>query len=67
MSNEFARQPLHSAEYFGESRDFWWNEDFLGLLLKRWDVACVRNVLDAGCGVGHWGQPGCARCPPTCN
>ena len=56
MSNEFAGQPQHSAEYFGESRDFWWNDDFLALLLRRWGVAGVHTVLDVGCGVGHWGR-----------
>jgi SAM-dependent methyltransferase len=49
------RKP-HSAEYFGESRDFWWNADFMALMAKRWDLGKARAVLDAGCGVGHWGR-----------
>ena len=47
---------LHSAEYFGEQRDYWWNLDFLHLMGQRWGVEKVRSVLDVGCGVGHWGM-----------
>ncbi|MGE0172501.1 MAG: class I SAM-dependent methyltransferase [Oligoflexales bacterium] len=47
---------LHSEEYFGESRDFWWNHDFLALMAKRWNLSDARLVLDAGSGVGHWGR-----------
>jgi hypothetical protein len=41
------RKP-HSAEYFGESRDFWWNQDFLELMAKRLQLAQVESVLDVG-------------------
>lgn len=47
---------LHSADYFGEARDFWWNLDFLQLMGRRWKVEDVNTVLDVGCGQGHWGQ-----------
>ena len=46
----------HSADYFGESRDYWWNKDFLQLMAKRLEFVNVTKVLDAGCGVGHWGR-----------
>lgn len=46
----------HSAEYFGEQRDFWWNPDFMTLMAERWNLAAARSVLDAGCGIGHWGR-----------
>lgn len=46
----------HSAEYFGESRDFWWNPDFMALMAERWGLSRPRLILDAGCGVGHWGR-----------
>lgn len=46
----------HSAEYFHEQRDFWWNADFMALMAKRWDLSSARRILDAGCGVGHWGR-----------
>ena len=45
----------HSAEYFGEVRDYWWNADFLALVAQRWRLADVHRALDVGCGVGHWG------------
>lgn len=46
----------HSAEYFGETRDFWWNADFLELMKNRLKLDEAKSVLDVGCGIGHWGQ-----------
>lgn len=46
----------HSAEYFGDQRDFWWNGDFMALMAERWRLSQARSILDAGCGVGHWGR-----------
>jgi len=56
MGNEFKGQAGHSAEYFGDTRDHWWNEDFLRLMVQRWQLDGVRDVLDVGSGVGHWGM-----------
>jgi SAM-dependent methyltransferase len=56
MANEFRTLASHSAEYFGDTRDYWWNLDFLELMGKRLSFDRVRDVLDVGCGVGHWGQ-----------
>jgi SAM-dependent methyltransferase len=56
MGNEFKGQAGHSAEHFGDSRDHWWNVDFLRLMAKRWRFDEVRHALDVGCGVGHWGM-----------
>lgn len=50
------KENLHSAAYFGETRDYWWNADFLELLAHRWRLAEARSVLDVGCGAGHWGR-----------
>lgn len=50
------KQKPHSAEYFGESRNHWWNEDFLHLIAERLQLRRARSVLDVGCGVGHWGR-----------
>jgi SAM-dependent methyltransferase len=52
---ETAQKP-HSAEYFGEQRDFWWNRDFLELMARRLRLAEARFALDVGSGVGHWGR-----------
>jgi ubiquinone/menaquinone biosynthesis C-methylase UbiE len=46
----------HSAAYFGDARDFWWNLDQLELCARRIGLADVRTVLDVGAGVGHWGR-----------
>src|SRR6266545_7661485 len=56
MANEFRTLESHSAEYFGDTRDHWWNLDFLALMGRRLAFDRVRDVLDVGCGVGHWGQ-----------
>ena len=46
----------HSAEYFGEQRDYWWNADFVAMVFGRWGLGACVDVLDVGCGVGHWGR-----------
>jgi SAM-dependent methyltransferase len=56
MANQFGGLESHSAEYFGDTRDYWWNRDFLELIARRFSFDRVREVLDVGCGVGHWGQ-----------
>ncbi len=56
MGNEFKGQATHSAEHFGDTRDHWWNLEFLQLMAKRWKLDAVVDVLDVGCGVGHWGM-----------
>lgn len=61
--NEQGRKP-HSAEYFGEYRDFWWNADFLELMANRLQLDQAKAVLDVGCGIGHWGQILAPLLPP---
>jgi SAM-dependent methyltransferase len=56
MANAFHDHTEHSAAYFGDTRDHWWNLDFLQLVARRWRLREVTTVLDVGCGVGHWGQ-----------
>ncbi|MCC6337113.1 MAG: methyltransferase domain-containing protein [Myxococcales bacterium] len=55
----------HSADHLSrETRDFWWNADFLDLMARRWSLSGVTRVLDVGCGVGHWGRLLLPRCAP---
>jgi SAM-dependent methyltransferase len=56
VANEFRGGSTHSAEYFGDTRDHWWNEEFLRLVSARWNADQVREALDVGCGVGHWSR-----------
>jgi SAM-dependent methyltransferase len=56
MGNEFKGQVTHSAEHFGDTRDHWWNLDFLQLVAKRWNFDAIGDALDVGRGVGHWGK-----------
>ena len=46
----------HSAEHLGESRNHWWNADFVELIAKRLQLDQAKEILDVGCGIGHWGQ-----------
>jgi ubiquinone/menaquinone biosynthesis C-methylase UbiE len=55
VSGDPCREP-HSAAYFDQQRDFWWNPDFLRLVATRLDLGRVRSVLDVGSGLGHWGR-----------
>src|SRR5438445_69408 len=48
--------PLHSAECFGEQRDFWWHRDFLDLMAARWRLREASSLADIGCGLCHWSR-----------
>ena len=67
VTHEFHGLSVHSAEWFGDMRDHWWNEDFLRFLAKMWNVETMRSVLDVGCGVGHWGRLLLQVLPPDCS
>jgi 2-polyprenyl-3-methyl-5-hydroxy-6-metoxy-1,4-benzoquinol methylase len=55
MASE-SQQKLHSAEFFGPERDYWWNHDHLELIASRLGLGAVKSILDVGCGLGHWGR-----------
>ena len=46
----------HSAAYFNEQRDFWWNADYLQLVARRLRLSEVSSALDVGAGIGHWAE-----------
>jgi SAM-dependent methyltransferase len=56
MSTPDAPAKLHSAEFFGEQRDFWWNADYVALLARRFGLEGVHLALDVGSGIGHWSR-----------
>jgi SAM-dependent methyltransferase len=45
---------LHSDGCLTDSRDQWWNDDFLKIMADRWRLSEVDTVLDVGCGLAHW-------------
>ena len=53
---EHIKDKVHSAAFFDEQRDHWWNRDFLELMARRLKLDQARRVLDVGCGMGHWGR-----------
>ena len=52
MANEFRTLPSHSAEYFGDTRDYWWNPDFLALIAERLMFDRVREALTSAAASG---------------
>ncbi len=44
----------HSENFFGDYRDFWWNQGFLDLTAQRLELHRHTSMLDVGCGNGHW-------------
>lgn len=46
----------HSELFFSAERDYWYNEDFLDLMAKRWNLGRYSSMLDIGSGLCHWSQ-----------
>jgi ubiquinone/menaquinone biosynthesis C-methylase UbiE len=46
----------HSEDWLNDTRDAWWNRDFLQLLAGRFGFGDVGEILDVGSGQGHWGR-----------
>ena len=47
---------IELAGFDGTWRDLWWNRDFLDLMARRFELERCSNMLDVGCGAGHWGR-----------
>ncbi len=46
----------HSARYFGNYRDHWWNQSFLEGLATRLSLDQCGSLLDVGSGMCHWSK-----------
>lgn len=46
----------HSEDFFGDYRDFWWNDSFLESLAQRLELDHCHSMLDVGCGQCHWSK-----------
>jgi len=44
----------HSALYFTPTRDLWHSPTQLARCAADWDLHAATDVLDLGCGMGHW-------------
>jgi ubiquinone/menaquinone biosynthesis C-methylase UbiE len=54
--DDHIRNKIHSAIFFDDQRDYWWNQDFLDLMGRRLRLDQAQTILDVGCGMGHWGR-----------
>ncbi len=73
MPGDESRSRVHSEDYFGDGRDYWWNADYLAFLAReRWKVsggaalpgAASRMALDVGTGFGHFMRALAPALPP---
>ncbi len=46
----------HSFQHLNDTRNDWWNPDFLALIAQRTGLNKCERVLDVGCGLGHFGR-----------
>lgn len=47
---------IELSGFDGTWRDLFWNRDFLDLTARRFAFERVHDVLDVGCGAGHWSR-----------
>ena len=46
----------HSAQFLTDVRDLWWTTEQLQRAADVLGLSEVRDVVDVGCGLGHWGR-----------
>jgi ubiquinone/menaquinone biosynthesis C-methylase UbiE len=52
-SSSAHNQPkAHSEAHLVDARDYWWNDDYLGLMAERLDLIQCQSMADIGCGKG---------------
>jgi len=44
---------VHSEEWINDAREYWWNKDYLELILKRHSLLDITTLADIGCGKGY--------------
>lgn len=44
---------IHSEEWLNDARQYWWNEDYINLILKRNNLLNIESMADIGCGKGY--------------
>lgn len=44
---------IHSEEWITDAREYWWNEDYLELILNRYNLKHISSLADIGCGKGY--------------
>jgi len=55
MSQSTTPHKAHSEDHLVDARDYWWNEDYLGLMAERLELFHCRRLADIGCGKGMMG------------
>lgn len=44
---------VHSEEWINDARQYWWNEDYIDLIIKRLNIENITTMADIGCGKGY--------------
>lgn len=44
---------VHSEEWINDARQYWWNEDYIDLIIKRLNLENTYSLADIGCGKGY--------------
>ena len=51
LTNEFRTLESHSAEYFGDTRDYWWNPDYIELIGRRLAFGAAALIIGYMCAL----------------